>query len=200
MNTEKMFIISLPRTGTTSACLFFLDLGLKVAHTAYSQQVFLQADVVADTPVFADYEKLDEAYPNSKFIYLSRPTDLWLASIRRLLKSMRKSMINNPSAFDKEIVRCFRLVFPGFEAYKHHSDDYLLGCLSQHRKAVETYFLAKPERLIVVDITDENIGQKLMVFCGKEDMNSNSVSFPRVNIGRRITYWDSVQHANKIES
>ncbi|MEM7388342.1 MAG: sulfotransferase, partial [Pseudomonadota bacterium] len=48
--SSKIFIIGLPRTGTTSICNSFLQLGYKTAHTAYTQQAITTADVIADTP------------------------------------------------------------------------------------------------------------------------------------------------------
>lgn len=59
MITNKVFIIGLPRTGTTSLCSFLLNKGLTVAHTAYCQQAFDSAQVIADTPIFHDFQQLD---------------------------------------------------------------------------------------------------------------------------------------------
>ena len=73
--SERIFIIGLPRTGTTSVCHAFLQLGFSCAHTAYTKQCFNQAQVIADTPIFNDYEYLDSLYPGAKFIYLEREAD-----------------------------------------------------------------------------------------------------------------------------
>jgi hypothetical protein len=59
MTNEKIFIIGLPRSGTTSICSVMLELGYSVAHTAYTQKTFDNAQVIADTPIFADYKQLD---------------------------------------------------------------------------------------------------------------------------------------------
>ena len=75
---NKIFIIGLPRTGTTSVCAAMLDLGFRVAHTAYTDRSFNEAQVIADTPIFCDYQHLDKAYPDAKFIYLTRTMDKWL--------------------------------------------------------------------------------------------------------------------------
>ncbi|HBY85576.1 MAG TPA: sulfotransferase family protein, partial [Colwellia sp.] len=60
MSTEKIFIIGLPRTATTSVCLAMLEQGFKTAHNAYTQDSFSQAQVLADTPIFCDYQTLDK--------------------------------------------------------------------------------------------------------------------------------------------
>ena len=49
---QKIFIIGLPRTGTTSVCVAMLELGFYVAHTAYTDRSFTEAQVIADTPIF----------------------------------------------------------------------------------------------------------------------------------------------------
>ena len=70
---NKLFIIGLPRTGTTSISVALLDYGFKVAHTAYTKRAFELADVISDAPCFADYQELDNIFPHSKFVYLDRP-------------------------------------------------------------------------------------------------------------------------------
>ena len=81
MTKQKIFIIGLPRTATTSVCVAMLELGFKTAHTAYTNQAMNDAQVIADTPVFCDYQLLDKTYPNAKFIYLTREFSSWLPSI-----------------------------------------------------------------------------------------------------------------------
>jgi hypothetical protein len=81
---NKIFIIGLPRTGTTSVCAAMLTLGFRVAHTAYTVRAFDEAQVIADTPIFNDYQQLDQAYPKAKFIYLERSLKNWLPSIQQL--------------------------------------------------------------------------------------------------------------------
>ncbi len=195
---SKVFIVSLPRTGTTSTCVFFLEQGCKVAHTAFNSRVIESADVVADTPVYVDYAQLHLRYPEAKFVYLERPIDQWLLSIRRLLKSMRKQFIKDVSVFDSEIVRCFNSVFPEFYRLANMSDDYLMHCQEQHKAAVRKYFGDKKSSLLIVDITSEKVCSELNAFCFGKTLTKNPCHFPHVNKNRRITYWDDIDHQNKI--
>ncbi|WNO07806.1 sulfotransferase [Teredinibacter sp. KSP-S5-2] len=199
---SKLFIVSLPRTGTTSACAYLLELGFTVAHTAYTRSVFEQADVVADTPVFIDYPKLLQQYPNAKCIYLERPKELWLLSIRRLLKSMRKQWARDKHVFEPAIQRCFQNAFPDFENKTDYSDHYLNHCYQTHHDGVMAYMSNMPERFLTVDITESNAGKILQQFCLGYTLENETgnPTFPHVNQGRRITYWESITHKNKIES
>ena len=196
---SKIFVLSLPRTGTTSTCIYLLEHGYKVAHTAFSEAAFELADVVADTPVFTDYASLYSQYPNSKFIYLKRPLGDWLESIRRLLLSMRKRWVADSNFFEDDIKRCFLQVFPDFNIKKEFSNEYLLACYRKHQLAVDMFFEDKPEQLLSVDITQLGAGEKILTFCGKA-IGYSLNELPHVNKGRRITYWETIEHPNKVFS
>lgn len=208
----KTFIVSLPRTGTTSACVHLLGVGLRVAHTAYSSYTIPQADVTADTPIFCDYAQLQASYPDARFVYLQRPIEGWLLSIRRLLSSMRKQWARDKSVFEPDIQRCFQIVFPHFDTLSEYSDRYLLECYTAHKNRLNQYFVVhirQPSRLITLDITTAGAGDALAGFCTQQihtqaEVNHWSASkggaLPRVNMGRRITYWECIQHPNKIAS
>lgn len=196
---NKVFVVSLPRTGTTSVCVYFLSKGLKVAHTAFSEEVISQTDVLADTPAFADYEKLKLKFPTAQFIYLTRPMDQWCVSVRKLLRSMKKKLNNDVNAFEPDIVRCFSSAFPDFHKKPEYSDAYLRGCMENHRKNVLHCFSRDKSQLLVADITDNKFLHSVAEFIPDIDVEEGEV-FPHVNIGRRITYWESVKHRNKVAS
>lgn len=196
----KIFIISLPRTGTTSICLYLLDCGLKVAHTAYSDRVFEQADVIADTPAFVDYPMLYNRYPDAKFVYLERSLPDWIPSIRRLLQTMRKQWLRDCMFFEKDIKRCFQYVFPGFEAKKDFKNTYLQAIYDCHKADVLNFFVDKPEQFLRLDIGQVGAGKMLRQFCGIEAQKCCYDELPHVNKGRRIAYWASIEHDNKVAS
>lgn len=183
-------------------CTYLLDYGFKVAHTAYSETVFDQADVVADTPVFVDYASLYTRYPGAKFVYLERPLVDWVLSIRRLLKSMRKQWVRDSTVFEDDIKRCFQVVFPSFDRKTDFSDDYLQACYAKHQSAVLGFFADRPEQLLRLSLTQPDAGQELLTFCGGggEEVARSHERLPHVNKGRRITYWNTTAHHNKIPS
>ncbi|MFT7558967.1 MAG: hypothetical protein ACI93R_000870 [Flavobacteriales bacterium] len=241
---SKIFIIGLPRTGTTSICIHLLDHNHRVAHNAYCENTIVQADVIADTPVFADYAKLDALYPNSKFIMLERSLELWTPSIQRLLRSMRKVITRNvqvnanvkpitkptirvttapteqlaqqpipdaaahitqdtiPHSIPAVSIAAFRAVFPNFDKNITLDSRYLHDCYKRHMNAVKDYFINRPLDLLYLDVSDSQACEKLHKFC-LIDISTNQLTppkMPHVNRQRRITYWDSVEHKNKIES
>ncbi len=50
---SKLFIIGLPRTGTTSISVALLEMGLLVAHTAFTKKAFEVADAISGAPCFS---------------------------------------------------------------------------------------------------------------------------------------------------
>lgn len=196
----KIFIVSLPRTGTTSICLYLLDCGFKVAHTAYCDHVFEQADVIADTPVFVDYSTLYHRYPDAKFVYLERSMLDWTPSIRRLLQTMRKQWLRDSTFFEKDIKRCFQYVFPDFEAKKDFKNTYLHAAYDRHKVDVLGFFADKSEQFLRLDIEQVDAGKIVCQFCGIGTNKGCYDALPHVNKGRRIAYWASIEHDNKIAS
>ena len=108
---NKLFIIGLPRTGTTSISIAMLDYGFKVAHTAFTKQAFELADVISDSPCFCDYQQLDALYPNSKFVYLDRALEQWIPSIQMLLKKMQENLAPKTGIFNPVLKRSFNETF-----------------------------------------------------------------------------------------
>ncbi|WP_317933326.1 sulfotransferase [Halioxenophilus sp. WMMB6] len=86
----KILVLGLPRTGTTSLCWQFLQLGYRVAHTAFTRDACSRAQVLADSPVFADYAELTPLLQPSHWLYLERPLAEWLPSMQTLLDKMRR--------------------------------------------------------------------------------------------------------------
>lgn len=84
MKEEKIYIVSLPRTGTKTVCKMLSILGYDVQHAPgpYFDDFRKGKDALADTPLFAPsiIQKLKESDPNARFIYIDRPEDRWAAS------------------------------------------------------------------------------------------------------------------------
>ena len=111
---QKIFIIGLPRTGTTSVCNAFLHFGIPTAHTAYTTACFDNAVAIADTPIFNDFKVLDKYYPGAKFIYLERELTTWIPSIRQLLQRMHTNLIRTDGGFNIHLKRCYLNTFKDF--------------------------------------------------------------------------------------
>ena len=195
--SEKIFIIGLPRTGTTSVCAALLNLGFNVAHTAYTQRTFEQAQVLADTPIFNDYKLLDNTYQNSRFIYLTRDLTLWIPSIKQLLLRMSKNLLRNDGGFNPIIKRCYLNTFSPFCETSINSDAFLTESYLKHQAQVHDYFKDTPEKLLTINVSELDAFQQLLTFLNLPTVNSH---FEKMNIGGKVTAWKDLEHPLKISS
>ncbi len=196
----KIFIVGLPRTGTTSLCLTLLNAGFTVAHTAYTQTCFERAQVIADTPVFNDYQLLDSYYPNSKFINLTRDLSLWLPSIQRLLLRMYNNVTRSDGGFNPYIKRCYQQTFSPFSLKNIHNTEFLADCYYQHQQDLHDHFANRAEHLLSIDISTPNSFSQLMSFIELTAVDNSRCAFEHLNKAGKITAWNSIRHPLKINS
>lgn len=197
MSSEKIYVIGLPRTGTTSLCVAMLDLGYSVAHTAYTDKAMNQAQVIADTPIFCDYQQLDLNAPNAKFIYLRRDLDLWLPSIRQLLQRMFKNLTRMDGGFNPTLKRCYAEVFSPLSLASIATDRYLINCYQRHEQGIMNYFEGRMDDLLVIDVSQTESYQKLLDFL----KSTNPLKkFEKINIGGKVTAWNKIKHPLKVDA
>jgi len=197
---NKIFIIGLPRTATTSVCMAFLGLGYKTAHNAYTQHAFSEAQVLADTPIFCDYKKLDQHFPNSKFIYLTREASFWLPSIKQLLQRMIVNLQRSDGGFNPYLKRCYSDVFSPLSVTNISDDDFLLSCYQRHQQGVFDYFQQREQDLLTIDVSDDNSYQALLTFLNAEQLDESKRGFKKINIGGKVKAWQDINNVLKIES
>ncbi|ASP48863.1 sulfotransferase family protein [Cognaticolwellia beringensis] len=195
----KVFIIGLPRTGTTSVCAAMLELGFRVAHTAYTDRSFVEAQVIADTPIFCDYQLLDKAYPDAKFIYLTRTMDKWLPSIQQLLARMHSNLIRDDGGFNPIIKRCYQEIFAPYNLENIHNIEFLAQCYQQHERQVRAYFQDRENDLLSIDISDSHSYTELLCFLGK-DKETKGLNFKKLNVGGKVTAWKDIKNKLKVDS
>lgn len=200
MTINKVFIIGLPRTATTSVCLAFLGLGFKTAHNAYTQNAFIGAQVLADTPMFCDYQTLDKHFPNSKFIYLTREASLWLPSIKQLLQRMVVNLQRSDGGFNPHLKRCYNEVFSPLTVDNIEQDDFLLSCYQRHQKSVELYFKDREQDLLTIDVSNAQSYARMLEFLEHDNIESNNLGFKVINIGGKVKAWQAINNKLKIES
>lgn len=197
---SKIFIIGLPRTGTTSLCSAMLDLGFSVAHTAYTDRTFTDAQVIADTPIFADFEHLDIAYPNAKFIYLTRDSSQWLPSISQLLIRMQHNLLRDDGGFNPIIKRCYFKTFQPFTVKNIEDEAFLNQCYQQHNQRVNQHFSHREDDLLTINISESSSYQKLCEFLDLSHNINAYNGFKHLNIGGKVTAWKDIKSDLKIES
>ncbi len=200
MSQEKIFIIGLPRTATTSVCLAMLEQGFRTAHNAYTQDAFLQAQVFADTPIFCDYQKLDKHFKNSKFIYLTRKPEKWLPSIKQLLQRMIVNLQRTDGGFNPHLKRCYKDVFSPLNEENLNSDEFLLSCYTRHQQGIIEYFRDRPEDILTIDVCDEASYSAMLAFLNIDVSNAREGGFKQINIGGKVKAWQDLNNPLKIES
>jgi hypothetical protein len=197
---NKIFIIGLPRTATTSVCLAMLGLGYKTAHNAYTENAFNEAQVIADTPVFCDFEKLDKHFPNSKFIYLTRNEEAWLPSIKQLLQRMIVNLQRNDGGFNPHLKRCYNDVFSPLTVDNIAQDDFLLQCYQRHQASIIEYFQDREDDLLTIDVSEPSSYQALLAFLNIAPEQGRESGFEKINIGGKVKAWQDINNILKIES
>ena len=183
MNTAKILVTGLPRTGTTSVCIAALHLGVKTAHTAYVSTWSTQ--LLADTPVFCDYKNLVSLYPSSKLLHLSRPFELWLPSIKRLMTAMQNNLL--PAWWlRRHSKRCYLSVFPEFD--KHFDSDNFGSIVIND---INSRFINSHSNInclyLMWQLIKPILGQ-LAAYIGNG--KAGTVAVPHVNIGGKVTAWN----------
>ncbi|OHU88113.1 MULTISPECIES: sulfotransferase [Pseudoalteromonas] len=196
---SKVFVVGLPRTGTTSLCIACLELGFKTAHTAYTKKTFQDADVIADTPIFNDYQRLAGVYPNSRFIYLERDINSWLPSISQLLNRMAGNLLRTDGGFNDTIKRCFLNTFSGLSEESINDDAFLRNCYTQHRHQAITFFESNQLPYLLLKVADTHAMDKLKCFLSAQGTDSNT-TMPYTNKAGKVTAWNDIRHPLKVSS
>jgi len=193
---SKVFIIGLPRTGTTSISVALLEQGFNVAHTAYTKQAFALADVISDSPCFSDYRQLDTLFPHSKFIYLERELDRWVPSMQMLINKMRASLAPT-GIFNPVLKRSFNTIFKLDTTPAPDDQQHLIHCYQAHQNSVYEYFAGRDD-LLSVDVSKAESLNQVLAFLGRPSTEKNQ--FPHLNIGRKVACWKEYKHPNKVNS
>ena len=192
---NKLFIIGLPRTGTTSISVALLDQGYAVAHTAFTKHAFELADVISDAPCFCDYQQLDRVFPNSKFVYLDRALDVWVPSMQMLLKKMHEQLDQKSGYFNPVLKRSFHTTFDLLTTEDPFDNQHLKKCYKTHQQQVFDYFSTRDD-LLKIDISQSDSFNSLMRFL---DITSNEESdFPQLNRGKQVDDWKGFKHPGKV--
>ncbi|MFY8275360.1 sulfotransferase family protein [Pseudoalteromonas sp. SSDWG2] len=194
---EKIFVIGLPRTGTTSVCVAALEGGYKTAHTAYTQACFEQAQFIADTPCFSHYHYLAKRYPKSKFVLLRRDEQAWLGSITRLLARMHKNLLCEQGGFSPLLKQSYQRVFAPLNEHSIADEAHLLMCYQRHYDEVMALFSDQPQRLLAIDVSCAEDYHRFCEFLGIENSGQG---FAHLNKGNKVMAWKDVQHPLKVQS
>ncbi|MFV7784686.1 sulfotransferase family protein [Shewanella marisflavi] len=200
----KIFIIGLPRTGTTSVSVALLEMGLRVAHQAFTKQAVILADAVSDAPCFSDYRQLHSLYPDAKFVYLDRPLDAWVPSMQMLLSRMLVHLDQGRGRFHPLLKRSFGHTFGIYRVANPMDAEHLKTCYQVHKQQVFEFFhqsQAFTQQFLSLQLDQPQSLSRLASFIGVDiPVASSESEFPHLNRGRNVASWDEYKHELKINS
>lgn len=184
----RVFGIGMPKTGTTSLHHALGVLGLDSWHwsSAHVAKAIWQEMnhrgqsptlerwyALSDTPIPLLYDRLDKAYPGSKFILTWRDEAAWLGSIERHFDPAYNKWAlgwdNDPFSH-----RAHHLLF----GRKDFDPDVMLQRYRAHNYDVRDYFASRPQDLLEVGLEDDSKWQKLCEFL---DRPVPEIEYPLAN-------------------
>ena len=165
----KVFIISLPKTGTTSVCSALEILNFSSIHYPKTFAEIEQYDSAGDSFVAINYKELDRLYPDAKFIYVKRQLDDWLASLER---HMAKLPVPNQGTTAYQ----FRVDAVGSATFEY---DINKAHFIRHENDVTDYFRERPDDLLILDLSAEDKWSALATFLNRDIPD---VAFPLLNV------------------
>ncbi len=189
----KYFCIGRNKTGTTSLKKAFEDLGFPVGDQAVAEKLtdssYFKGDFRSiikyceSAQVFQDapfswaetYQRMDKAYPGSKFILTIRDNaDQWHQSITKF----HAKFFGDGSVPTSEDLKKSKYVRKGwmYDAVKQHgtpdTDMYNEAIMKNHyeqyNEDVLSYFKNRPNDLLVINISDKNSYRRFCEFIGVE--------------------------------
>lgn len=195
---NKVFVVSLPRTGTTSMCKMLNILGYKSKHVPscfYEKWVREGYTAFADTPCFSlsfikEQSIIDES---SKFIYINRDFNEWIDSIERVhLDKSYVSMMQLSGPDNLNVVRLNEIKSYGetFGFRLNYDRDIFLQKAQEHKQALIE--MLSPSKLLLYDFYDG--WDSLCKFLNLDRPDSNVPFLNKEKIG------DSYAHSYTIET
>jgi hypothetical protein len=182
----KIFGIGFHRTGTRSLYRFLNELGFRSIHwpAAVCEVDYLRLiepirdhreHVVAtlrplidafegftDVPFPALYVELERAYPNSKFILVSRSMPDWWSSLKRHWRWDKSTHTHEFGSY--EYIQYNRYTTAPLRKVDPADREVLIGLHVDHIASVAAHFADRPERLLHVDVEDPEIGARIAAF------------------------------------
>ncbi|MDO5655741.1 MAG: sulfotransferase [Flavobacteriaceae bacterium] len=180
---QRIFILSLQKTGTTSTGDFFVHFGYPVVRSDLAQlrhwnaywyqgefekifqdTVFKNHQVFEDAPFWATdfYQILYKKFPDAKFVLLTRNSQKWFDS---LAKHGNGKAPGN-AQFHARIYGIPEAVEKDFNIYDHQT--HYLEFYEKRNQEIIHYFDSKQAEFIHIQLEDPLKWQKLATFAGLE--------------------------------
>jgi hypothetical protein len=190
---SKIVILSLGKSGTTSASIFFEKLGYKsihyLGHTINFNKIrlgisqkevikmgeYLEKDyeVFSDYPYCMAYEYFDKKYENTKFILITRDSMDWAKSVQSWEGHWNSLTMASWEKYLNPTIQQFKKFFYKGDGLSNEQLQYLY---SLHTKDVLEYF-KDSKNFIHLDLYDKDIAIKILNFLNR----SERIDFPKAN-------------------
>lgn len=187
MSINKIFEIGVMKTGTSSLGAAYRRLGYKTMkwhpvaydkfieseHTDYKClfDIIDQYDAFEDGPWHdCDFRKLDEHYPNSKFIILERDDQSWIRSME----------LHNSPAYDINKIPK-KYLYDEWVHDRLNTIDRKLKWKKEKYNTIKDYFKDRQDDLLIMNICSGEGWEKLCPFLNKK---IPSVPFPKLNVSQ----------------
>jgi hypothetical protein len=174
---QKVFCIGFHKTGTTSMRDALALLGYRVTgpNGLYDPEIAIKLDALVDTlsesfDAFQDnpwplvYRRMDEKYPDAKFILTVRDPDRWSASVVRHFQQQETPMR--------------ALIYGGDAATPTGNEAHYIAVMTRHNAEVLEYFRDRPGKLLVMDLSRGHGWRELCAFLG---LDVPDAPFPHAN-------------------
>lgn len=212
----RIFGIGMHKTATTSLHQAFKILGYDSAHwktahwakeiwdemQSWGRSITLEKSyALCDLPLPLLYQKLDAAYPGSKFVLTIRNEERWLSSVRnhwnREHNKFRSAWDTDPFSH-----RVHKLLY----GQKEFDAEVFLSRYRRHNAEVREYFRDRPQDLLVMNM-DRDAGWPEL--CGFLEKPIPPVAYPRafvtdanMHVGDRVKYsseWPPSKRRGSVE-
>lgn len=186
----RIFGIGMQKTGTTSLHHAFQHLGLDSWHWKSNREAWRiyremmdlgrsnlleHSYALCDNPCPMLYQKLDKAYPNSKFILTTLSDEKWLAAVECLFDPKRNPFFDwNKQPFSNRIHSALygRCDFDrGTMLARYH----------QHNRSVLDYFSLRPDDLLIMNMNELDSRQCWEKLCGFLGKPIPSIPYPHAH-------------------
>ena len=204
---DKVFVIGLGKTGTTSLEKILIDMGFQLGNQAagemliddYGQKEFHRivnyyhsAEAFQDIPCSLPemYRIIDRSFPKSKFILTIRDnSEEWFESLIRFHTKIFSSSINPPSELDLKdanyrykswALHAMQIIF-NYPKIPLYEPSHYKSVYEKHINDVKSYFKNR-EDLQIINLKDYNSINQLCKFLGFSTPNSYTI--PHLNTSK----------------
>jgi hypothetical protein len=198
----RIFGIGLHKTATTSLHKAFQILGLDSFHWGEGEAPLIWHEMnsegrsktlerwyaLSDLPIPLLYQKLDKAYPGSKFILTVREESKWLESVSRLW-----DRAYNPTRWVWDVYPFTNTIHRELYGRKDFDRETMLNRYRRHNAEVRTYFKDRPNDLLIMNMEAGDSWPELCSFLGTP---APAVSYPAEYATKRVTGddWHRILH------